>query len=98
MFFSDKDKIILDLDLGEEMEMIDLCESFPDRLKHPLIEAYVYAKWSSLRLAYIVNFTCHYCFLIFFVGYDKIGNKKVYDQNHLFGLGPILKQKLKIWL
>jgi hypothetical protein len=85
VFFSgDGDKIILDLDLGEEMDMIDLCESLSDLLKHPLAEAFLYAKWKSLRLAYLLNYTCYSIFLIFISGfikcevtisgYDKSGN------------------------
>ena len=64
--------------------MIDLCESLVDLLKHPLAEAFLYAKWKTLRLAYLLNYTCYSIFLIFISGfikcevtisgYDKSGN------------------------
>ena len=72
VFFSgDGDKIILDLDLGEEMDMIDLCESLVDLLKHPLAEAFLYAKWKTLTLAYLLNYMCYSIFLIFISGFIK---------------------------
>ena len=66
------------------MDMIDLCESLSNLLKHPLAEAFLYAKWKSLITAYFLDYMCYYIFLIFFngliyceatfSGYDKSGN------------------------
>ena len=50
------------------MDMIDLCESLSNLLKHPLAEAFLYAKWKSLRTAYFLDYVCYYIFLIFFNG------------------------------
>ena len=83
MFFPGKDKIILDLDFGEKLDMIDLCESSYNHLEHPLAEGFLYAKWHSLRNAYMLNCLCYVLFITVISGliqckatisgYDKSG-------------------------
>ena len=78
------------------MDMIGLCESLSNLLKHPLAEAFLYAKWKSLRTAYFLDYVCYYIFLIFFnglifceatvSGYDKSGNDGMCDPGYfIFG-------------
>ena len=78
------------------MDMIDLCESLSDHLKHPLAEGFLYAKWKSLKNAYLLNCLCYGIFIGAFnglinceatiSGYDKSGLNGLCEAISLFVL------------